>query len=106
MLNYAPQTTRLMKKIFTIAGRLLNLFLELFFYEYGFFLYRKHEKYGCYDSWGNFKISVIFFFISALLRNCFPCWHHWNGDMMPTLDAALLCSSRVGSDLGRESGLG
>ena len=24
---------------------------------------------------------------------------------MPTLDAALLCSSRVGSDLGRESGL-
>ena len=62
MLNYAPQTTRLMKKIFTIAGRLLNLFLELFFYEYGFFLYRKHEKYGCYDSWGNFKISVIIFF--------------------------------------------
>ena len=26
--------------------------------------------------------------------------------MMPTLDAALLCSSRAGSDLGRESGLG
>ena len=24
--------------------------------------------------------------------------------MMPTLDAALLCSSRVGSDLGLESG--
>ena len=24
---------------------------------------------------------------------------------MPTLDAALLCSSRAGSDLGRESGL-
>ena len=25
--------------------------------------------------------------------------------MMPTLDAALLCSSRAGSDLGRESRL-
>ena len=25
----------------------------------------------------------------------------WNGDMMPTLGAALLCSSRAGSDLGR-----
>ena len=25
--------------------------------------------------------------------------------MMPTLDMALLCSSRAGTDLGRESGL-
>ena len=25
--------------------------------------------------------------------------------MMPTLDAALLCNSRAGTDLGRESGL-
>ena len=38
MFNYAPQTTRLMKKIFTIAGRLFNLFLELFFNEYGFYM--------------------------------------------------------------------
>ena len=36
MLNYAPQTTRLMKKIFT--GRLFNLFLELFFNKYGFYM--------------------------------------------------------------------
>ena len=33
-------------------------------------------------------------------------WDNWNGDVMPTLDAALFCSSRVGSDPVRESGLG
>ena len=33
------------------------------------------------------------------------CWDGWNDDVMPTFDAALLCSSRAGSDLGRESGL-
>ena len=33
------------------------------------------------------------FFLSACLRNCFLCWDHWNSDVTPTLDAALLCSS-------------
>ena len=42
---------------------------------------------------------------SAFLRNFFLCWDCWNGDMMPTLDRALLCSSRASSDLGHESGL-
>ena len=51
--------------------------------------------------------TVLFYFLlSALLRNSFLCWDSWNVDMTPTLDAALLCSSRAGSDLGRESGLG
>ena len=51
-----------------------------------------------------FSQSNIFLF-SAFLRNCFLCCDHWNGDMMPTLGTALLCSSRVGSDLGCVSGL-
>ena len=33
-----------------------------------------------------------------------PVLGRWNGDVMPTLDAALLCSSRAGSNLGRVSG--
>ena len=37
---------------------------------------------------------------------CFLCWDHWHGDRTPTLDAALICSFRAGSDLGGESGLG
>ena len=45
------------------------------------------------------------FFLSAFLRNCLLCWHHSDSDMMPTLDAALLCSSRAGSDQGCESRL-
>ena len=40
-------------------------------------------------------------FLSSFLRNSFLCWDRWNGDVTPTLDAALLCSSRAGSDLGR-----
>ena len=43
--------------------------------------------------------------LSALLQNCFLCWDRGNGKVPPTLDAALLCSSRAGSDLGLESGL-
>ena len=35
----------------------------------------------------------------------FLCWDRGNGDVPPTLDATLLCSSRAGSDLGLESGL-
>ena len=38
-------------------------------------------------------------FLSAFFRNCFLCWDRWNGDLMPTLKAALLCSSRAGYDL-------
>ena len=48
---------------------------------------------------------IIIIFLSPFLRNCFLCWDHWNSDVMPTLDAGLLCSSRAGSDLGSESGL-
>ena len=33
-------------------------------------------------------------FLSAFLLICLLCWHHWSSDVMPTLDAALLCSSR------------
>ena len=44
-------------------------------------------------------------FLSTLFRNCFLCWDHWNGDVPPTPNAALLCSSRAVSDLGLESGL-
>ena len=33
--------------------------------------------------------------LSALLRYFFLCWSPGNGDMPPTLDAALLCSSRA-----------
>ena len=46
-----------------------------------------------------------FFKLSAFHRNCFLCQDRWKGDMIPSLDAALLCSSRAGSDLGRESRL-
>ena len=45
-----------------------------------------------------FVAGMVFF--SAFLQNCFLCWNHLNGDVMPTLDMALLCSSREGSDLG------
>ena len=45
------------------------------------------------------------FLLSAFLWNYFLCWDRWNGDVTPTLDGALLFSSRVGSDLGHESGL-
>ena len=43
------------------------------------------------------------FFLSALLRDCSLCWDYWNGMMTPTLEAALLSSSRAGADLGRMS---
>ena len=43
---------------------------------------------------------MLTFFLSALLRDCSLCWDHWNGTVTPTLDAALLCSSRAGTDLG------
>ena len=42
----------------------------------------------------------VIIFLSALLWNCYQCWDRWNGDVTPTLDVALLCSSNVGSDLG------
>ena len=51
------------------------------------------------------SIPCIFFKLSTLLWNCFLRWDHWKGDMMPLLDAALLCSSRVDADLVFESGL-
>ena len=57
----------------------------------------------CNQNWPlNFTTQ---FFLSALLQNCFLCWGHGNGDVPPRLGAALLCSSRAGSDLGLESGL-
>ena len=48
---------------------------------------------------------IFYFLLSPFLQNCFLWWDLRNGDMTPTLDAALLCSSRAGSDLGRESRL-
>ena len=50
--------------------------------------------------------SDLFIFLSVLLQNFFMCRDRCNGDMRPTLDTALLCSSRADSDLGHESGLG
>ena len=51
-------------------------------------------------SFYNLIITLSGLFLSALLRNCFLCWDHGNSDVPPTFDAALLCSSWVGSDLG------
>ena len=58
----------------------------------------------------NIHSSVHFIYIyyppsSGFLRNCFLCRDCWNSEVMHTLDVALLCSSRAGSDLGRASGL-
>ena len=50
-------------------------------------------------------VILYIFLWSAFLRNGFLCWDCWNGDVMPTLDAALLYSFRAGADLGHESGL-
>ena len=50
-------------------------------------------------------VNHSFLLLTAFLQNCFLCWDRWNGDVRPTLDMALLCSSRAGSDLGHESGL-
>ena len=47
-------------------------------------------------------LSFCLTFLSVFLPNSFLCWDHWNGDMMTMIDAALLCSSRAGSDLGHE----
>ena len=47
---------------------------------------------------GKRKTNKIAFFLSALLQDCSLCW-----DRTPTLDAALLISSRVGTDMGRMS---
>ena len=52
------------------------------------------------------KMGTIYIFLSALVWNCFLCWDWWNSDTTATLDAALLCSSRAGSNLGCKSGLG
>ena len=40
------------------------------------------------------------FLLSAFLRNFFLCRDWLSGNVPPTLGAALLCSSRAGSDLG------
>ena len=55
---------------------------------------------------GTEKFPLFFFKLSALLQNCFLSWDRWNDNVTPTLDAALLCNSRVGSNLGHETGLG
>ena len=43
------------------------------------------------------------FLLSTLLQNCFLYWDRGNGGVPPLLDAALLCSSKEGSDLGLET---
>ena len=45
---------------------------------------------------------TIDFFVP--LRDCSLCWDHLEVVQTPTLDTALLSSSRVGTDLGRMSG--
>ena len=46
------------------------------------------------------KMNLIFFYlVSALLPDCSLCWDRWN-DQTPTLEVALLSSSRAGADLG------
>ena len=56
--------------------------------------------------WGLYKTSFFVCFNYRPSSFSFLCWDHWNNDMKPTLDTALLCSSRAVSDLGHESGLG
>ena len=41
----------------------------------------------------------IFYFIIHLPPELLPVLGLWNGDVIPKLDAALLCSSRAGSDI-------
>ena len=48
----------------------------------------------------NQHFSIQFFFVSALLWDYSLCWDRWKWYMTPTLDAALLISSRAGADLG------
>ena len=48
--------------------------------------------------------SCKLFFIIRLPLELLPV-NCWSSDVMPSLDAALLYSSMVGSDLGSESGL-
>ena len=48
---------------------------------------------------------TFFFFYCLPSPEFFLGWDRRNGDVKPTLDTALLCSSRVGSDLGRVSRL-
>ena len=54
----------------------------------------KQRKIKCHSN-GQLRIGTHLF-LSAYLRNCFLCWDRWNRDVMPTLDAAMLCSSRAG----------
>ena len=42
--------------------------------------------------------ALRLFFVSALLRDYSLCWDHWKQYMTPTLDTALLISSRAGAD--------
>ena len=49
-------------------------------------------------SWNH---GQCFIFLSTLLRDCSLCWDLWSSAVTPTLDAALLSSSRVGADLGQ-----
>ena len=46
-------------------------------------------------------IMVPLFFVSALLRDLLPVLGPLERYMTPTLDTALLSSSRAGADLGR-----
>ena len=50
----------------------------------------------------NILRTITGFLLSALFQNYFLCWDHGNGAVPPTLDAALLSSSRAGSGLGLE----
>ena len=52
-----------------------------------------------------FRCGGSYYFCIRLPPDLFLCWDRGNGDVPPELDTTLLCSSRVGSYLGLESGL-
>ena len=84
---------KLLYLVFQASGP-ASLNEKVIIYKQCFMSIRKHTT-------GPDKICI--FLWSPFLRNCFLCWDHWNGDVTPTLDVALLCGSRAGYDLGRES---
>ena len=48
----------------------------------------------------NVKLKTeSFFLLSSLLRNCFLCWDPWSSDVMPILDATVLCYIALGQVL-------
>ena len=55
--------------------------------------------------WNTVQTCYLLFFVIIRPPELLLTWDRGNGDVPLTLDLALLCSSRPGSDLGLESGL-